>query len=161
RAADFFEGVIRRGLAARAMIEGPDFAFGRGREGDLELLRRLCTEAGVCLSVVPPVEVDGVEVSSSRVRAALLRGDVRAAAAQLGRAYLLRGVVGTGQRRGRTIGFPTANLTGVTTVVPADGVYAAFARPADGLARYAAVNVGGNPTFAEHGRKIEAHLLDF
>jgi riboflavin kinase/FMN adenylyltransferase len=160
-AADFFERVLCRSLGARAVVEGPDFRFGRGREGDVALLRRLCPAAGVELAIVPPVEVAGGDVSSGRVRAALTAGDVRAAAELLGRPYLIRGVVGTGRRQGGTIGFPTANLEGVTTVVPADGVYAAFARTQDGGRRQAAVNVGPQPTFGEHARKIEAHLLDF
>src|SRR5262249_7851486 len=87
--------------------------------------------------------------------------DAAAATELLGRPYLLRGVVGTGRREGRTIGFATANLERTTTVIPADGVYAAVARTQDGESWMAAVNVGGNPTFGEHARKIEAHLLDF
>jgi riboflavin kinase/FMN adenylyltransferase len=161
RAADFFERVLLRSLGARAVVEGPDFRFGRGREGDVPLLRRLCGEADVELAVVPKIVIGGAEVSSGRVRSALLRGDAAAAAQLLGRPYLIRGTVGTGRRVGRTIGFPTANLEGVTTLVPADGVYAAFARPADGGRRPAAVNVGGQPTFGEQPRRIEAHLLDF
>jgi riboflavin kinase/FMN adenylyltransferase len=160
RAAEFFERVIRRGLAARAVVEGPNFAFGRGREGNLALLRQLCGAAGIGLTVVPPVQVDGAETSSSRVRAALAAGDVRAAEELLGRPYRLRGVVGTGERRGRTIGYPTANLTEVTTVVPGDGVYAAVVQ-ADGGTWPAMVNVGGNPTFGEHARKIEAYVIGF
>ena len=160
-AADFFERVLSRSLGARAIVEGPDFRFGHGREGDVALLRRLCPTAGVELAIVPPVLVAGEETSSGRVRAALTAGDVRAAAELLGRPYLIRGVVGTGRRQGGTIGFPTANLEGVTTVIPADGVYAAFARTEDGRRWQAAVNVGAQPTFGEHARRIEAHLLDF
>jgi riboflavin kinase/FMN adenylyltransferase len=160
-AGDFFEQVLRRQLGARALVEGPNFRFGRGREGDVELLRRLCAEAGVELAVVPPVTVNGTVASSGLVRAALLRGDVKAAAELLGRHYRICGVVGTGQKRGRTIGFPTANLGQVGTVVPGDGVYAAYAFDEAGKAWPATVNVGGNPTFGEHARKIEAYLLDF
>src|SRR5262249_3176995 len=126
-AADFFERVLRRSLGARAVVEGPACRSGRGREGDVPLLRRLCAAAGVELAIVPPVMIGGAEVSSGRVRAALSGGDVRAAAALLGRPYLLRGVVGTGRRVGRTIGFPTANLEGTTTLIPGDGVYAGLA----------------------------------
>jgi riboflavin kinase / FMN adenylyltransferase len=160
-ATAFFEQVLRGRLGARGLVEGPNFRFGRGREGDVELLRRLCAESGATLAIVPPVVIGGAETSSGRVRAALLSGDVRAAARLLGRPYLLRGVVGTGRRVGGTIGFPTANLERVSTVIPADGVYAAFVRLPDGAVWPAAVNVGGNPTFGEHARKIEAHLLDF
>jgi len=160
-ATDFFKQVLCRRLGVRGLVEGPNFRFGRGREGDIALLRRLCVEVDVELSVVAPVMRDGVEVSSGRIRAALGQGNVSEANRLLGRPYLLRGVVGTGQRRGRTIGFPTANLEQVTTVIPADGVYAARVQSLDGNDYSAAVNVGGNPTFAEQARKIEAHLIDY
>ncbi len=161
RAGEFFEQVVRRRLDARALVEGPNFAFGRNREGDLVLLRQLCDEAGLTLDVVPPVVVDGAEVSSSRIRAELTAGDVRRAALLLGRPYRLCGVVGGGQRRGRTIGFPTANLEQIATVVPCDGVYAARAHVPEGGTWPAAVNVGPNPTFAEQQRKVEVHLVGF
>jgi riboflavin kinase/FMN adenylyltransferase len=98
------------------------------------------------------------------VRDALERGDVGAAATLLGRPYRLRGVVGVGQRRGRTIGFPTANLEGLATLVPADGVYAVRVRRESSAAEPAwagAANVGPNPTFGEDARKVEVHLIGF
>jgi len=159
-ARGFFDAVLRGQLAARGLCEGPNFGFGRGREGDVALLTRLCAEADVPLEVVPWHSAGGVVVSSSRVREALAAGDVAAAAALLGRRYRLRGVVVVGARRGRLIGFPTANLQGAATVVPAEGVYAALAS-CDGGAWPAAVNVGGNPTFGETAVKIEAHLIGF
>jgi riboflavin kinase/FMN adenylyltransferase len=159
--AEFFERVVRRGLDARAVIEGPNFRFGHDRAGDLDLLRRLCDEAGLALDVVPPVLVDDGEVSSTRIRAELGAGAVRTAAGLLGRPYRISGVVGTGQRRGGTIGFPTANLEQVSTVIPADGVYAVRAHDPHGRAWPAAANVGPNPTFAEQERKVEVHLIGF
>ncbi len=161
RAGEFFEQVIRRRAAARALVEGPNFAFGHNREGDLNLLARLCAGVGLTLCVVGPVEVDGAEVSSSRIRGELLKGDVRAAASLLGRPYRLRGVVSEGARRGRTIGFPTANLEQVRTVVPGDGVYAVRGHDPQGRVWPGAANVGPNPTFAEQERKIEVHLAGF
>jgi riboflavin kinase/FMN adenylyltransferase len=159
-ASDFFTEVLRRRLAARALVEGPNFGFGRNREGNVELLARLCRAAGVGLTVVPPLRLAGAEVSSSRVRAALLRGDVAEAAALLGRPYRLHGTVGVGQRRGRALGFPTANLERLATVVPGDGVYAV--RAWAGEASWpGAANVGPNPTFGEQARKVEAHLIGF
>lgn len=160
-AAEFFEEVVRARLAARAMVEGRNFGFGRGREGDVNTLRALCRQAGVALAVVDGVQAEGGEVSSSRVRAALLSGDAAAAGRLLGRPYRLRGVVVTGRRVGRTIGFPTANLEGMTTVVPAEGVYAARAVVESGEAWPAAVNVGPAPTFGEAARKVEAHLIGY
>jgi riboflavin kinase/FMN adenylyltransferase len=160
-AADFFDRVLRDGLGVRAMVEGSNFGFGHNRQGDVDLLGRLCLEAGVLLSVAPPVLVEGSEVSSSRIREALRDGDVALAARLLGRCYRLRGVVGVGQRRGRTLGFPTANLTGVETVVPGDGVYAVRVVDEAGRVWPGATNVGPNPTFAEQQRKIEVHLIGF
>jgi riboflavin kinase/FMN adenylyltransferase len=160
-AADFFERVLRGHLEVRGMVEGPNFGFGHNREGNVDTLRDLCRRAGIPLSVVPPVIVDGSEVSSSRIRSELLRGDVTAAAQLLGRPYRMRGTVAAGAGRGRTIGVPTANLERVLTVVPGDGVYAVRAQTEDGRRWPAAANVGPNPTFAEQERKIEVHLIGF
>jgi len=99
-------------------------------------------------------------VSSSRIRSALLDGDVRLARELLGRPYRVSGRVAVGRRRGRTIGFPTANLEGVATLIPRDGVYAARVT-VGGETWPAAVNVGPNPTFGESARKLEAHLIGF
>src|SRR5262249_32977003 len=136
------------------------FAFGRDREGDIATLGGLCRTADVALAVVPPFLLDGVPVSSSRVRSALVRGAVGEAAVLLGRPYRLRGTVGTGQRRGHTIGFPTANLEDVPTVLPGDGVYAVRVRH-QGRTWPGAANIGPNPTFGEQARKIEVHLIGF
>jgi riboflavin kinase/FMN adenylyltransferase len=159
-AVDFFDLVVRRNLAARALVEGPNFGFGRNREGNVETLAGLCRGAGLGLVVMPPLELDGVSVSSSRVRDALLAGDVRRAASLLGRSYLLRGIVGTGQRRGQTLGFPTANLERIESLIPGDGVYAVRVQHA-GQVWPGAANVGSNPTFGEQVRKVEVHLIDF
>ncbi len=161
QAGEFFSEVIRDRLSARAVVEGPTFAFGRGREGDLGLLGRLCRESDVVLEVIVPVALEGAEVSSSRIRADLHRGDVASARKFLGRDYRLRGQVVPGARRGRTIGFPTANLERVETIIPGDGVYAVRATLPGGEVRAGAANIGPNPTFAEQLRKIEVHLLDY
>jgi riboflavin kinase / FMN adenylyltransferase len=110
--------------------------------------------------IVPPVQLEGAPISSSRVREALLRGNVREAAHLLGRPYHVRGLVATGQRRGQSLGFPTANLEQVATLVPADGVYAVHVPRGERIWSGAA-NVGPNPTFGEYARKVEVHLLDF
>jgi riboflavin kinase/FMN adenylyltransferase len=159
-AEEFFSQVVRGRFAVRAVVEGPNFGFGRGRAGTVETLGRLCREAGVALTVVQPVQLDGGAVSSSRIRAAIQAGDVESAERMFGRPYRLHGTVGTGQRRGATLGFPTANLTSMQTLVPGDGVYAARARHG-GAAWPAAVNVGPNPTFGENARKVEVHLIGF
>lgn len=159
-AREFFDEVIRRRVAARALVEGPNFAFGRGREGTIETLARLGREHGISFTVVEPQHLDGVMVSSSRVRDALVAGDVRAASELLGRPYRIAGTVGVGRRRGGTIGFPTANLYGVQTVVPRDGVYAVRAWVGE-TPWPAAANLGPNPTFEEPTRKIEVHLIGY
>ncbi len=156
----FFEDVLTRMLGARAVVEGSNFRFGRGRAGGTSQLRDLCRAAGVAFEEVQPVAVRGDAVSSSRVRAVLTSGDVAAAADLLGRPYRLAGTVVEGAKRGRTIGFPTANLGGVETLVPAAGVYAGRAW-VDDRAYPAAANIGPNPTFGEDARKIEIHLIDY
>jgi len=156
----FFEDVIARQLGARAVVEGYDFRFGRGRAGTNDTLRTLCQSAGLAFAEVPQFALGGAPVSSSRVRAALVTGDVARAAELLGRNYAIRGTVIEGARRGRTIGFPTANLGGVHTVLPGNGVYAVRAT-VEGRAWPAAANVGPNPTFGEHAQKIEVHLIGF
>jgi riboflavin kinase/FMN adenylyltransferase len=157
---EFFDQVIRSRLQARALVEGVNFGFGRERRGNVAMLTRLCEQAGISFAVVPPLQQEGVPVSSSRVRNALLRGEVRAAAVLLGRPYRLRGTVASGQKRGRTLGFPTANLEDVETLVPGDGVYAVRAHQA-GSPWPGAANIGPNPTFGEKTRKVEVHLIDF
>ncbi|MFL5338599.1 MAG: bifunctional riboflavin kinase/FAD synthetase [Gemmataceae bacterium] len=156
----FFQRILRGGLAAKAVVEGFNFRFGRDRAGDLDLLQLLCRIAGLTFVSVPPFLLDGVPVSSSRVRNELLAGNVRAAARLLGRRHDVHGVVGTGAQRGRLLGFPTANLQQVETVLPGDGVYAVRATTA-GTVHAGAANVGPNPTFGEQDRKLEVHLLDF
>lgn len=159
-AAEFFDQVIRQRLGPRTLVEGFNFGFGRNREGNIETLERLCRAAGLTLTVVPPLELEGIPVSSSRVRDSLVAGAVQEAARLLGRPYRLHGIVETGQGRGQTLGFPTANLTGVATLVPGDGVYAVRVFRQDSTWSGAA-NVGPNPTFGERARKLEVHLIDF
>jgi len=159
-AEEFFEQVVRGRFEARAMVEGVNFGFGRGRGGNVQTLAELCARAGLALVVVPPVQAGGETISSRRVRAALERGAVREATECLGRPYCLTGWVGTGQRRGATLGFPTANLERIDTLIPANGVYAVRAH-AEGVNAPGALNIGPNPTFGEHVRKVEVHLIDF
>jgi riboflavin kinase/FMN adenylyltransferase len=156
----FFEDVIVRQFHTRVLVEGYNFRFGQGRMGDNALLHRLCVRTGIGFEEVGPREIDNEAVSSSRVRTALTVGDVKTAAVLLGRPYALTGTVVTGAKRGRTLGFPTANLDNVKTLVPGTGVYAV--RAWVGKKSWpAAANVGPNPTFGEDARKIEVHLIDF
>lgn len=159
-AADFFAAVVVRGLQARALVEGANFAFGRDRKGNVETLADLTRQFGLALTVVPRQDFGGDEISSTAVRAALQGGDVARAAHLLGRPYRLTGRVVRGAERGRTLGFPTANLAEIATLVPRDGVYAVRAC-VNGEPWPAAANVGPNPTFGEAARKVEVHLIGF
>jgi len=165
--ADFVRRVLVGALAVRGVIVGEDFHFGHKRGGSVALLREMSTQHN--FEVVPSrlvARADGVDepVSSTAIRRALAGGDVKRAAAMLGRDHEVRGTVGKGDQRGRTIGFPTANVeVNPVTCLPADGVYAARVVLPDGSRHDAAVNLGRRPTFhdrAEHSL-LEAHLLDF
>ena len=159
-AEEFFDLVVRGELHAKGLVEGSNFFFGRNRSGNVTVLRSLCATHGLSLDVVPPVTVDEQLVSSSVIRSLIESGDIGHAVRLLGHPYRISGVVGRGAERGRTIGFPTANLFDVPTLTPANGVYAALAHTTEGR-RAAAVNVGPNPTFGDSARKIEVHILDF
>jgi len=156
----FFQTILRQGLGARGIVEGFNFRFGRDRAGSTETLKSLCAAAVIPFLEVAAFTLGDRPVSSSRVRDALGSGDVAAATELLGRPYRVTGIVGTGARRGRTIGFPTANLEEVQTLLPADGVYAVKASTNAGTFAGAA-HVGPNATFGENARTVEVHLLDF
>lgn len=147
-AEEFAERMLR-GIGAEIVAAGDTFHFGRGREGDLDLLERL----GFDVRRVPLVE----NVSSSRVRELVHAGEIERAAALLGRPPEVEGVVVRGDARGKELGFPTANLDVPDgLLVPPDGVFAGWAHD-----RRAAVSIGTNPHFDGVERRVEAHLLDF
>jgi riboflavin kinase / FMN adenylyltransferase len=157
-----FMSTLAGNIPLRAIWIGPDFALGRGREGNATRLSEIGAALGYSVQVVPPFDWQGQPVRSSRVRALLGEdGDATQAAELLGRPYQVWGTVTTGAQRGRTIGFPTANLMmPAGRLVPANGVYACWAwREARGTP--AVVNVGVRPTFDNAYRSIEAFLLDF
>jgi riboflavin kinase/FMN adenylyltransferase len=158
--AEFFARIVRDQLGARAMVEGPNFYFGRGRAGNIDVLGQLCEQSGVSLEIVPPLVVGGQYVSSSRVREAIAAGNVDLARQLLTRPYRIRGMITHGAGRGAKIGFPTANVAAIDTLLPGQGVYAARAITQAGFWP-AAVNIGPNPTFGEHALKVEVHLIDF
>lgn len=164
-AEDFYREILRDRLGGRAFVEGPDFRFGAGRAGDVDLLARLAVTDGAGVTVVPPVLAAGEPVSSSRLRRLVAAGDVAAAASLATAPHRASSVVVSGARRGRSLGFPTANLGSVATLLPAAGVYAARAAFADDAEprRWfpAAVNVGPAPTFGESAAGVEAHLVGF
>lgn len=156
----FVRDVLVAPHAVREVVVGADFRFGRGRSGDVPRLRRLGGEHGFEVTVVDPVTHDGAIVSSTRVRGLLDAGRVREAARLLGRFHDVDGVVVEGDRRGRSLGFPTANLR-VDGMLPADGVYAVLGRVVGEPTLLRGVaNLGVRPTFAA-GRSVEVHWLDF
>lgn len=159
-AQEFFDQIVCRALGARAMVEGPNFFFGHNREGNVELLGQLTAAAGITLDVVEPFLLDGLVVSSSLVRRLIAAGEVARAARMLSAPYRIRGMVTHGAGRGVKLGFPTANLEAVDTLLPRLGVYAG--RGWLGGNRYpAAINLGPSPTFGEDLIKVEVHLIDY
>ncbi|SIO66612.1 riboflavin kinase / FMN adenylyltransferase [Singulisphaera sp. GP187] len=161
-AREFFDCVIVGQFGARGMVEGPNFAFGRDRGGDAALLASWCESAGLDFSMAGSTKVDNQLVSSSRIRRCLQEGRADEAAHLLGRPHRIRGLVTHGAGRGAGLGFPTANLDEVDTLIPADGVYAALAH-LEGQPRTwpVACHIGPNVTFGEQIRKVEAHIIDF
>jgi riboflavin kinase/FMN adenylyltransferase len=156
----FFDQILRETLDARALIEGPNFFFGHDRHGNVDLLSHYCAEAGMTMDTAPPVEVDGQMVSSSRLRALIGQGQVELARRMLTEPYRIHGLVIHGARRGSELGYPTANLGKVDTLLPAEGIYAGRAF-VDGKTWPAAISLGPNPTFDEGALKVEIHLVDF
>lgn len=158
-AREFFDRIVRNSLDARAMVEGPNFYFGHNREGTIDVLRELTQEAAISLDIVEPVEVREELVSSSRIRQ-LIQGEgaVGLARLMLSAPYRVRGIVTHGAGRGAKLGFPTANIEGIDTLLPAHGVYVGIAHLC-GDRWPAAINVGPNPTFGEHASKVEVHII--
>ena len=158
----FFRNVLRDRIGARHLACGPDFAFGYRRGGNVAWLRGACEAAGIGLSVVPPLaDAEGV-ISSTRIRRELQGGYPERAAALLGRPFEIRGEVQHGDARGRTLGFPTANVPLGRHIEPARGVYAVRARLADGQLVSGVANLGRRPTLGgDPVSRLEAHLFDF
>jgi len=159
--ADAFLAEIEAQLGLVELWVGPDFALGHHRHGTVPVLQEIGRQMGFAVHTVPPVVLDGVVVSSSNIRRMLLEGDVAGAAVFLGRPYTLEGTVEPGARRGRQLGFPTANIPlSATRVVPANGIYVVRALTAQGLLP-AVANVGIRPTFGQNEPNLEVHILDF
>ncbi len=152
----FLDQVLIGETKAELLVVGHDFAFGKGREGTTEWLKsRIETE------VIPPFELDGHRVSSSEIRRAIGSGDVEHANKLLGKPFCLMGVVVSGQRLGRQLGFPTINLArSYDGVLPKDGIYGGTAETNQGTYR-AAISIGMRPTVDGDARTVEAYLLDY
>ena len=160
-----FMAMVARVVQPVEVWVGDDFAFGKGREGNLDVLRALGTEFGYTLHVLPRIHLDdapeGEMIGSSGIRNHLLAGEVAAAARLLGRPYALRGPVVRGAGRGRQIGFPTANTQATPgIVVPKDGIYATWVTIADDPTRYPAMTyIGPRPQFDNGPRSVEPNLI--
>lgn len=159
--AYFFEHYLMDRLGCRALFVGYDFCFGRGRSGNLDMLRELCARRNIELKIFPAKEVGGVICSSSQVRTLLLDGDVESAANLLGRYYSYEGHVVEGEKRGRTIGIPTANLKTAPKLMLKTGVYAV--KVTHNQAKlFGICNIGVRPTFEGSSRvSIETHIFDW
>lgn len=162
-ARDFVQRILVEQMQARHVVVGYNFAFGHGQEGDGAMLRALGAEFGFEATVVPPVEAQGMSVSSSRIRKLLATGHAAEANALLGRPYALTGTVVTGDQRGRLLGFPTANLSvDESQLLPAYGVYSGQALWFEGPVAHqhpCVINLGMRPTFDPPQLRIEAHLI--
>jgi riboflavin kinase/FMN adenylyltransferase len=159
-ADEFFARIVLGQLRARGMVEGRNFFFGHDRGGNIRVLGDFCRRADIPLEVVESVQVDGQVVSSSRVRTLISAGEVAEAVRLLSRPYRIRGTVVHGQGRGNRLGYPTANVGEIDTLLPGEGIYAGRAW-LDGRPHATAMSLGGNPTFDETEKKVEAFLLDY
>src|SRR4051794_36202610 len=161
-AEDFFSRVLRRGMGALHLACGLDFAFGHRRGGDTAYLASQAEALGMGLTLVPPVTDAEGPLSSTRIRRVLQDGYPERATAELGRPWTIRGEVMHGDKRGRTIGFPTANVPLGRHLEPARGVYAVKARLADGSCHKGVANIGRRPTVnAEPESRLEVHVFDY
>jgi riboflavin kinase/FMN adenylyltransferase len=169
-AEEFVREVLADAAHARLVVVGADFHFGKGRDGDVALLQRMGAELGfevlgVGLEAAPARSGQGGTIySSTRIRELLAPGDVRGAAELLGRPHEARGVVVEGDRRGRDLGYPTANVAVPNQCcLPADGIYAGWFVGPDGVERMTAMSLGRRPTFYESADSplLEAYVLDF
>ena len=160
-AEQFIDHVLVQGLQVRHLVVGDDFRFGRGRSGDYALLERAGPRAGFSVEALPKIDTDGERVSSTRVRQVLATGDVAAAARLLNRPFRISGRVARGDRRGRTIGVPTANVLLHRAVLPLRGVYIVEVAGLAPRALRGVANIGTRPTVDGTRALLEVHLFDF
>lgn len=156
-----FVELLQKHLRMRGLVIGPDFALGKGREGNIDTLRKLGKEMDFSVSVVPPLVLNGQVVSSTAIRKALANGDMQKVRELSGRSFSIHGKVVTGAGRGEGLGFPTANTeVGPEHALPPDGVYASRAH-INGKTYQAMTNIGRCPTFGGCDRTVETFILDY
>lgn len=158
---EFVKNELVKRLNVQEVWVGHDYAFGRGKLGTVDYLKEMGDEFGFKAHVVPAFKKGSAIVSSSKIREAVLNGDVKKAETLLGRLYSISGKVIKGRNRGKQMGFPTANIDTQNELIPKNGVYAVFCEM-KGLNYQAVVNIGTNPTFEDNGSvNIEVHIMDF
>ncbi len=155
---EFYERVLVGQLKIRGMVEGPNFRFGKDRQGDVQLLQQVCSRDQIQFQVADSIDDSQGMISSSRIRRLLVAGDVAQAATMLTRPFRVSGIVTRGAGRGTGLGFPTANLDQIGSMLPGHGVYAGRVE-VGGQAYRAAINLGPNPTFGENRTKVEVHII--
>lgn len=156
-----FITLLQQYLRMRGLVIGEDFALGKEREGNITTLQKLGQEMEFDITIVPPLKINGVVVSSTSIRKALAAGDMLKVRSLMGRSFKLAGKVVTGYGRGTSLGFPTANIEVISEhALPPDGVYTGWAR-INGNSYQAMTNIGKNPTFGQHQRTVEAYLVDY
>jgi len=167
-AEEFIREILFARIQPLEVYVGYDFHFGREREGSMGFLTELGPKLGFSVTIIPEVTMEGSDVNSTRIRKLVVESRIEEAARMLGRAYSVRGRVVQGDQRGRSVGFPTANLDPENEILPAAGVYAGHVlflddgTPERGVELPAVMNVGTRPTFEGDGRLVaEAHLIDF
>jgi riboflavin kinase / FMN adenylyltransferase len=159
-AQDFVQDLILGRFGASGIVIGHDFHFGKGRQGNPALLTEMGHKAGITVTIVQPLSLDGIVVSSSHIRSLLSEGDIAGANRFLGREWLVRATVAHGDKRGRLLGYPTANLMLDKDVTLKHGIYAVRAS-VNGISHDAVASFGRRPTFDDGAPKLEVHLFDF
>ena len=159
-AEEFIHDVLWERLRIRKIIIGHDYTFGRGKEGNATFLTASGNRLGFEVEVLSAFKIGDTTISSTRIRKAILAGEVRCAASLLGRPYNLTGEVVPGHHRGVSLGFPTANIWPEKELIPPSGVYAVHAI-LEGYRRQGVLSIGFNPTFADQQLSIEVHIFDF
>lgn len=157
---DFVEEILINNFHVRYVCVGHDYTFGEKGKGGIKSLKEYSDKFGFDLAVIPPVKINGIIVSSTKIREFLRQGDIENANRFLGRAYKISGIVKKGDSRGASLGFPTANIYPKNEIILRNGVYAAYVYIKSKRYR-SAVNVGFNPTFSGKEKHIEAFLIDF
>jgi len=156
-----FISLIKKHLSMHGVVVGPDFALGKGKEGNINMLRALGYEMGFSVDVIPPFRINGEIVSSTLIRRALAEGDMKKVTKLMGRYFYLEGEIITSEKRGRILGFPTANLdVKPQQALPGNGIYATIAY-VQGKHFHSATNIGIRPTFGTGEEMVETHLLNY